>query len=316
MMFGNILNNVTNSLANIATSVLTPINVSLNSLQEQSNSICSDIQEFKKEKDEEKNNKSTKPIEKVCLYENNDELKIYRGYSVKINDYVTIRQPTIEEICDYGENEYYEMVYTLCAVGADLKWQLDDVGIDYTQIDDYDLFCGILSRNFDVNRTSILLGNVIDFSKMKLIHNRQIDEDVLIQVIDDRHYLQIDRYIYSAMIDTIRKMHRLKRNNELPGNEATRQILIEDARDEYEENKDKPRKSFLLSLISALVNSAGSNCNEDTVFNMHIYSFMDSVARIGKIKNAELLLQSGYSGFGVDLKKINKDELNWIGDLS
>ena len=48
---------------------------------------------------------------------------------------------------------------------------------------------------------------------------------------------------------------------------------------------------------------------------MKIYAFMDSVARIGKIKNAELLLQSGYSGFGIDLKKLNKEETNWLGEL-
>ena len=49
---------------------------------------------------------------------------------------------------------------------------------------------------------------------------------------------------------------------------------------------------------------------------MNIYAFMDSVARISKIKNSELLLQSGYSGFGIDLKKVNSDETNWLGELS
>ena len=42
---------------------------------------------------------------------------------------------------------------------------------------------------------------------------------------------------------------------------------------------------------------------------------MDSVARVSKIKNAELLLQSGYSGFGIDLKKIDRETLNYMGEL-
>lgn len=117
------------------------------------------------------------------------------------------------------------------------------------------------------------------------------------------------------MIGVIRKIHRIKRNDEVPGNEATRKILIEDARDEYEENKNKSGKSHLLSLISTMVNSEGFKRNDQTVFDMKINAFMDSVARIGKIKNAGLLLQSGYSGFGIDLKKLNKEETNWMGDL-
>jgi hypothetical protein len=38
---------------------------------------------------------------------------------------------------------------------------------------------------------------------------------------------------------------------------------------------------------------------------------MDSVKRITHIQNSKLLLQSGYSGFGIDLKKVSKKELDW-----
>lgn len=251
----------------------------------------------------------------ICSYEDNDEAKIYRGYDVKINEYITIHQPTVDEIVKYGDNQFYNMVHTLCSVGADLKWQLDDMGVDYTQIEDFELFSGVLSRGFDVDKTSILFGDVVDFSKMVRMYNEKIKEIVLVQVFEDGTYLQIDRYVYLSIVNTLRKMYKLKRNDELPGNEATRQILIEDARDEYESNKDKPKKSYLLSLISSMVNSEGFKRNDETIFDMKIYAFMDSVARVGKIKNAELLLQSGYSGFGIDLKKINKDEINWMGDL-
>ena len=48
---------------------------------------------------------------------------------------------------------------------------------------------------------------------------------------------------------------------------------------------------------------------------MKINAFMDSVKRIGEIKNADLLLQSGYSGFGVNLKEIDNKQLDWLGEL-
>lgn len=247
---------------------------------------------------------------------NIDELKIYQGKDYYINDHIIIHQPTLNDICAYGEKEYYNMIHTLCAVGADMKWQLDDIGIDYTQISDFELFSTVLCKGFEKETTKILFGNLIDFSKMELMFHSGLQENVLVQFLDDKNIIQIDRYIYSSIVNILRKMHRMKRNNELPGNETTRQILIEDARDEYEENKNKPNKSYLLSLISAMVNSEGFGRDDTTVFNMKIYAFMDSVARIGKIKNAELLLQSGYSGFGIDLKKVNKEETNWLGELN
>ena len=77
-------------------------------------------------------------------------------------------------------------------------------------------------------------------------------------------------------------------------------------------NKNKPAKPYLLPLVSAMVNSTGFKRDDKSVFGMNIYAFMDSVARIAKIKNSELLLQSGYSGFGIDLKKVNDNVLNFF----
>ena len=65
-----------------------------------------------------------------------------------------------------------------------------------------------------------------------------------------------------------------------------------------------------------MVNSEGFKYNAQDIFNMKIYPFMDAVQRIEKIKNANLLMQSGYSGFGIDLKKIDKETLNWMGELN
>lgn len=245
-----------------------------------------------------------------------DDLKIYRGKDIVINQYITIKQPTINDITDYGEKEYYDMVYTLCSVGADLKWQLDDIHIDYTEISDFDLFCSFLSKQFNKEQTKILFGEVVDFQKMKIEFNEDIQESVLIQYLDNNDYIQIDRYVYTSIVSILRKMHGIKRNDEIPGNEETKRILIEDAREEHEENKGKQRKSVLMPLVSALVNSSGFKRDDESVFNMKIFAFMDSVARINKIKMADLLLTSGYSGFGIDLKKLNNDDTNWLGELN
>ena len=111
------------------------------------------------------------------------------------------------------------------------------------------------------------------------------------------------------------KSHFIVRDLKEPLNNSTKMILIEDAREEMERNKNKEYHSQLKNLISAMINSEGFKYNHSQVWDMKINAFMDSVKRIGKIKNAQLLLQSGYSGFGVNLKEINNKQLDWLGEL-
>ena len=86
-------------------------------------------------------------IEKEQYYRN-DELKIYRGEDFVVSKYIRIRQPTLNEICDFGEQEYYSMIYNLTATPQSLKVQLWDMAIDYTEITPYELFYQMLYKIF------------------------------------------------------------------------------------------------------------------------------------------------------------------------
>lgn len=240
-----------------------------------------------------------------------NDLDIYRGKDILVSDKVVIRQPTVGEICDYGEKDFYSMIHTLTSVGADFKWQLNEVGVDYTKISDYELFYSLLYRNYNQEQTHIIFDN-LNLSSFDLRKDVKTDEVVL---YDEINNIILDRYSYSMMMDVLRKTYGLQRNDEVPANEATRLILIEDAKIVYEENKNKPYKSQMLNLISSMVNSEGFKHDEVSVFNMKIGAFMDSVKRISKIKSAELLLQSGYSGYGISFKDIDKKQLDWLGEL-
>ncbi|MEY8352599.1 hypothetical protein AALB39_04490 [Lachnospiraceae bacterium 54-53] len=240
-----------------------------------------------------------------------DELKLYRGNDIKISDKITIKQPTLEQICDYGEKEYWFMIHTLTSVGADMKFQLFDIGVDYTKIDDFSLFSNFLCKGFTQNKTSIIFGD-LDFEDFKLFQKK---EDNSIVMYDEENNIVIDEYTYFLIVDVLRRIHMLKRNSQTPANESTKQILIEDDRESYLMNKEKEYISQLKNMISAMVNCEGFKYNHETVWNVKINAFLDSVKRITKIKNADLLLQSGYSGYGVDLKKISDKKLDWLGEL-
>ena len=241
-----------------------------------------------------------------------DELKIYRGNDIEITPKIIVTQPTIGQIEEFGEKRYFNAVYTLTAVGADLKWQLWDYGqIDYTQIEDYDLFIKFISsavsskkhlydeliNNKDkyenelstipqevldgmlINPLQLILKDIDfdDFTVCKLEKNDQI------VLYDQERDITIDRLIYSQIVDAVRKIHGLKRNNQRPANERTKMDLIEDARDEAMAASRRPYKSTLKPLISALTVKCGL-CGDDKVWNMKINAFFDSIKRIGKCR--------------------------------
>lgn len=278
-----------------------------------------------------------------------DKLKLYMGEPYIINDYISINMPKLRDIVEYGERDFYEMVFSIVERPTNMKWQLWDVGIDWTKLDYWTFFTDIIAPTLTRERTSILFGNILDFSIMKKTYNKDIDSYVLVQdvaVFDDeyndeendydknvirkiKHLMKtddsgqspheyqivIDKYTYNIICKIIRDTYGFEEKHDMPANEVTKIAQIEDEKEYYLMNKDKPYESSLINYISAMVNSSGFKRDDITVFDMNIYAFMDSVKRISKIKNAELLLQSGYSGFGIDLKEIDKKEIEWAGDI-
>lgn len=243
----------------------------------------------------------------------NDELKIYRGEDFVISDYITIHQPTLDEIERYGERDYYSMVYQLTSTPQSMKWQLWDMGVDYTKITPFELFYSILYRLYSQEKTSILFGD-LDFTLFEPWQRNDDNSILLYQIVNGKEII-IDESIYNSIMDYLRQVHDINKDEKMPANNSTKMILIEDDRDEYLRNKNKPYHSQLKNLISSMVNCEGFKYNHSQVWDMKINAFMDSVKRISKIKNANLLLQSGYSGFGVNLKEIDKKQLDWLGEL-
>ncbi len=242
---------------------------------------------------------------------NIDELRIYRGLDHTISEHITIHQPTLGEICDYGEREYYSMIYQLCATPQTMKVQLWDMGIDYTTITPFELFYRILYRLYPQNKTSILFGD-LDLTKFQVMKHKENDSVILYQTPEQ---IMMDESVYHAMTSYLRQIHNIQKDETMPANETTKRILIEDERAEAERSQNREYHSQLKNLISSMINSQGFKYNHAQIWDMKINAFLDSVKRISKIKNADLLLQSGYSGFGVNLKEISNDQINWLGEL-
>ena len=271
-----------------------------------------------------------------------DDLKIYRGSDIPITDKIIVMQPTIDQIIEFGEKRYFQTVHCLTGVGADFKWQLwDYFNIDYTTIDDFELFKKMIWRSLSskkyihkeltenrdkyaeqlkniseeelaemlVNPLSLILKD-IDLADFEEYESDKCPETIL---YDKEHDITIDRFVYTRIVDAVRKIHGFKRNNELPANERTKMDLIEDARDDAMAASRKEYKSVLKPLISALAVKTGQ-LGSDSIWNTKINMFFDAIKRINKIQDATLLLQGAYSGFA-SLKGVDKDRLDWAGEI-
>ena len=58
---------------------------------------------------------------------------------IKINDKITINIPTVGEVID-NEDEYYTLISMLTASPIHYMLALEEVGVDFTTINDFDLF--------------------------------------------------------------------------------------------------------------------------------------------------------------------------------
>lgn len=316
-----------------------------------------------------------------------DELRVYRGKRpIYINHNFCISIPTLDQIEEFGEKTYFNAVHNFTSVGADLKWQLWDLGVDYTQIEDYDLFTKLIfqlvsskkqlhdeyinnpdkfDNKFDSEEIETLLVNPLQLIMKEMIthenlfneiiknyeeqgvfvdtYGTEYSEDFVDSLMDkpcaifyrDMDFanyhpcikkenqqvvlfnplidIAFDRLAYAKTVEVIRKIHGFKRNNQKPANERTKMDLIEDARDEAMAATSRPYKSALVSLISTLQVHSGQ-CGDDKIWDMPISAFFDNIKRIGKIQDAQLLLQGAYSGFA-NLKGVDKSRLDMFGEI-
>lgn len=240
-----------------------------------------------------------------------DELQLFRGQDYKINEYITIRHPTLNEICNYGEQQYYSMVSSLCTTPSEHKVALlDNFGVDYENISEFEFF-RIICSGLQAEDINILFGD-LDLTCFGAIKNNANGEIVL---YDEIHDIIIDESIYNLVTEYIRRIHNFEKHIAIAGNAHTKKYLIDKERRQLQRQKNEKYKSMLVPLVSAMVNCEQFKYNHNTVWDLPIYVFMDSVKRIQKLKNYNQIMQGVYSG-NIDLKNLSQDSLNWMGSLS
>lgn len=261
-----------------------------------------------------------------------DELKMYFGEDYWVTDKICIHIPTIGDILEYGDTKFYSMVTTLCANTTAMRLQLWKLGIDWNNYSNFKLFASLV-KAYTPKETSLIFGD-LNLSWFELIHDNEKDADVLINIPRDMNgniprgengevlirnldkIPIIDELIYLKITKYLSLLFNIHLKNEFAKNKATKEAMIweDEEKIKMQIQKDKKKEnesSFLLPMISALVNHPGFKYKPNELKAINIYQFMDSVKRLQIYENSTALIKGSYGGM-IDCSKIDKKQFDWM----
>lgn len=247
---------------------------------------------------------------------NFDKLKMFFGepFTVKCEDAnsITIYQPTIGNILEFGEQSFYSMLNTFVSNTTSYRLQLWNMGVDWNKITDYQLFC-MLVNGLDKKSTSLLFGD-INFQLFKL-STKTINDTQEITLYNKEQNIEISENTYLCIAEYLRTMFNIFPKVEKAKGKATKEAIIEEDKMNLNNNKDKKYESTLLPLISSCINHPGFKYKLNELREVGIVQFMDSVQRLQVYENTIALMSGMYSGM-VDIKGLDKDALNFMRSIN
>lgn len=225
----------------------------------------------------------------------------------KINDCISIKIPTVREVIQ-NEDDYYSNIALIVATPYDMMVQLDDVKINFTTINDWDLFC-LLFKELQTKDLSSIFDN-LNLEDFEMVINKQNGDTVL---LNEKTGAIIDRAIHNQICRLLREILHLEKNQKKPANEEARKFMIDRARRRLKRRKKHAQKSQLESYIISLVNTTEFPYNYNTVLDLTIYQFYASLHQIIKKTNYDNLMIGCYAGT-INMKELNQKELDWLSN--
>lgn len=257
-----------------------------------------------------------------------DVTKAYKRVPYQVNDWLTITQPTVGQIIDFGEDRFYGMLYSFVGNTTMFRLRLWKIGIDWNKISDFEMFAMLTSSLYNED-TKILFGDT-DFTRYKPVpieipnpdfddskdpskdNPLRIESFVLYDIATDT---TIDEDVYNDFVYYLRHLFSIYPKVQKAKGKTTKEWIIQEEEEKARLSEGVPFKSILYPLISACLIHPGFKYKKDELWNVGIYEFMESVQKIQVYETTIALLRGSYSGF-VDTSKIPKNEFDFMRDIT
>lgn len=213
--------------------------------------------------------------------------------------------PTVGQVIDH-EEEYFRQVHTLTAMPIDVMVYLDKAGIDFTSINEYELFL-MMFGELQKQDTSLIFKD-LDLSKFERYIDTTNNSIVLVDVEND---IKIDRAIHRHISEILRKIHHIEKDRRKPANEEAKEYMLERARAKAKRNQRRATVSQLEPLIIAMVNTEQYKYDFEGTRELSIYQFNECVQQVASKIAYDNRMHGVYAGT-IDPKGLKEEDFSWI----
>ena len=242
-----------------------------------------------------------------------DKLQMYMGFPYVIDlpsteGSITISVPTMRTFIELGEKRYLQTINVFTTNTTEYRVPLWDVGVDWNEISDFELFC-MLYKQIDPDVSKSIFGD-FDFNDLELYK-----KDDVIVLYNEKLNIEINEEVYQHIAQYLRIIFNITPEEKITKDNFLKEMYINKDRREAEIKKKKQKEpTSIQSLISSCVNHPGFKYKLKEVLDMGIYEFYDSVARLNIYESTTAVLKGMYSGF-VDASKFKSDDFNFMREL-
>lgn len=222
-----------------------------------------------------------------------------------VNDFIRIVIPTVGEILE-SEDSYYSVVNMLTAMPIDFMLPLDDAGIDFTTINEWDLFL-LLFPSLASHDTSLIFDR-LDLNKFEMVVDERNGQIILVNRLTGE---RIDRGVLRQIAAVLRKIHHLEIDRRKPANDEAKRYMLERARAKAKRRKRRAVSSQIEPLIVSMVNTEQFKYDYAGTLALSIYQFNESVRQIMKKIDYDNRMHGVYAGT-VNPKELSQEDLNWL----
>lgn len=264
-------------------------------------------------------NKSRNPTIKF------NKLKMYFGrpYTIDLENVdgsITIYPPTLGDIVDYGEEEWYQNLSVLTCNTTSYRYQLSLSDIDWNEISDFEMFCGLYQTIEDKFSQILFHFNLSDFERYFRQKEEENGEVTKIPVLyNEKEKIEINEEVYFHISQYLRNCFHIFPKEEIVDQEALKRALLDKEKaniHNMEAMKKMGRESdtALLPLISSCINHPGFPYTIETLDKLPMFAFMDSVARLQIYESTVAALSGMYSGM-CDMSKVPQETFNFMREI-
>jgi hypothetical protein len=239
---------------------------------------------------------------------------MYFGEDYEVIPGIAISMPTIGNIIEIGEDDFYRGLSPFLYNSTSIRLFLWENQIDWCTVKDIEVF-SMLLPTVEKEPLSLLFKGISfdDFKLLQFKENQESEDFQLVLYSESQNILwsEEDFMTIAAYIREIMNVH--PKVEKAKGKTAKKWMIQEDKMNLIQ--KSDKDSSTLLPLISTCVNHPGFKYKTSELKEIGIYQFMDSVQRLQIYESTRALLGGSYSGM-CDMSKIPKENFNFFREVS